>query len=92
MPTQITPRHRFLPSVSEAWLSLTSMRCVRTQERQSSGKGNYYVCPSRLLWLLPSPCVEVLNKLFSLEKVLVDDEEKEFALEAKNLTWVVGIH
>ena len=36
--------------------------------------------------------MEVLNKLFSLEKVLVDDEEKEFALEAKNLTWVVGIH
>ena len=36
--------------------------------------------------------MEVLNKLFSLEKVLVDDEEKEFALEAKDLSWVVGIH
>ena len=22
----------------------------------------------------------------------IDDEEKEFAAEAKNLTWVVGIH
>lgn len=36
--------------------------------------------------------MEVLNKIFSLEKVLVDDEEKEFASEAKDLTWVVGIH
>ena len=36
--------------------------------------------------------LEVLNKIFSLEKVLVDDEEKDFATAAKDLTWVVGIH
>ena len=36
--------------------------------------------------------MEVLNKQKKKKKVLVDDEEKEFEIEEKNLTWVVGIH
>lgn len=36
--------------------------------------------------------MEVLNKIFSLDKVLVDDEEQIFATLAKELSWVIGIH
>lgn len=35
---------------------------------------------------------EVLNKLFSLDKVSVDDKEKEFVDLVKDLTWQIGIH
>ena len=35
---------------------------------------------------------EVLNKLFGLDKVSVDDNEKEFVDLVKDLTWQIGIH
>lgn len=33
-----------------------------------------------------------LNKLFSLDKVKVNEEDKDFTLIAKNMTWIIGIH
>lgn len=35
---------------------------------------------------------EALSKLFSLDKVVVDNEEREFANLIKNYKWTVGIH
>lgn len=34
---------------------------------------------------------EALNKLFQIEKAVVDDEEKDFAILAKDKVWMVGI-
>lgn len=33
-----------------------------------------------------------LNKLFSLDKVKVNNEDKDFTSIAKDMTWVIGIH
>lgn len=35
---------------------------------------------------------EALNKIFSLEKVVVDNEEREFSDLVKNYKWTIGIH
>ena len=35
---------------------------------------------------------DALNKIFSLEKVVVDNEEKEFSDLVKNYKWTIGIH